>query len=569
MARPVATLADPPPPRPPPTTCRQACRHRVRKPMPRVRIGSERLPKEEAQPLDPSAMAGLSLKELREERQSAKDAAMRGPDVVMPSIIQRLVRLLRGTCCFRNCVARDAQTPLTELHLSQPVFALFLLVGLVLVVLITAVAAGLLPASWAGRVTELVVLILYVAASVLCLYVGLVAKYIPTHEELNVALNDNVDTLDGAVSNTNEDADKAEVLEGMTLSWIQDRSRDRNSVKELRLQLSLNTERLWAFQFRTRLLRYLSLGEQQRYKEDSAQLSAMMRQRQDATLAEFEQARAVLLPNGKLNARELRRVVNIVRNIEQRSAYNFLSEVFDELCMELEAAGGHAQSYARIIELVIEKTKSPKWKEAFDRIFRLMDKDEEDALRRATQGDDSDDSNEGFGLTSGAAALFDVVGGVGDAAIVVSKNVTDLMGNVTGHVSGVTGQVGRHVGGVTGQVGRHVAGMTGQVTSHVGGAATGAVSGMGNVAKGVGGVATGVVAGVGDTLGGATNFVAGSVLEAASSWTPRRARQCRPSPAAHSSSAAEPSPTRRSRMSGGAPVPPVAPALETEEDEAV
>ena len=520
--------------------------------MPRVRIGSERLPREDSQPLDPLATSGMSLKELREEKQSAKDAAMRGPDVAMPSIIKRLVGILRGTCCFRNCVARNAQTPLTELHLAQPVFALFLLVGLVLVVLITAVAAGLLPASWAGRFTELVVLALYVAASVLCLYVGIIAKYIPTHEELNIALNENVDTLDGAVSNTKEDADKAEVLEGMTLSWIQDRSRDRNSVKELRLQLSLNTERLWAFQFRTRLLRYLSLGEQQRYKEDSAQLSAMMRQRQDATLAEFEQARAVLLPNGKLNARELRRVVNIVRSIEQRSAYNFLGEVFEELCTELEASGGHAESYAKIVELVIAKTQTPRWKEAFDRIFRVMDKDEEDALRRAarSQGDDSDDSNEGFGFTSGASALFEAVGGVGDTAIGVSKNVTDLMGNVTGQVSGMTSHVSHHVAGVTGQLTRNVGG---------------AVAGVGDVAKGVGGVATGVV----DTLGGATNFVTGSVREAASSWTPRRARQCQTSTAAHSPSAAERSPARRSRMSAEAPVPPVAAALETEEDEAV
>merc|ERR1719198_2622645 len=61
-----------------------------------------------------------------------------------------------------------------------------------------------------------------------------------------------------------------------------------------------------------------------------------MRERPEATLAEYETERAALLPNGRLTLEELRRVAEVVRLTEQGSAYDFLDEVIFALCDQLE-----------------------------------------------------------------------------------------------------------------------------------------------------------------------------------------------------------------------------------------
>ena len=110
------------------------------------------------------------------------------------------------------------------------------------------------------------------------------------------------------------------------------------------MQLKEDTESLWAFQFKARLLRYLSRGERQRYQQDNAELLLVLRETPDVTLArisptsrpcltrisahvsahispipgpylahiskvtlaQYEAERAKLLPNGRLTLQELR-----------------------------------------------------------------------------------------------------------------------------------------------------------------------------------------------------------------------------------------------------------------------
>lgn len=59
-------------------------------------------------------------------------------------------------------------------------------------------------------------------------------------------------------------AEDAEKLEGMTLSWVHARGRDRDAVRAINAQLKHDTAELWAFEFKANLLRYLARGEAQR-----------------------------------------------------------------------------------------------------------------------------------------------------------------------------------------------------------------------------------------------------------------------------------------------------------------
>lgn len=154
---------------------------------------------------------GKSIADIRGEKEARrremfeedKDGKMRGKagsDTAALPVLRRCVTSCRGNCLFRNCVAREPETPLTELHLMQPVLGLLLLLAVLTMLLTVAVAVNVVPLEGAGlRGVELWSAGLAAVASVALLYVGKIAKDVPTHEQLNVALNARVDWLGDSV----------------------------------------------------------------------------------------------------------------------------------------------------------------------------------------------------------------------------------------------------------------------------------------------------------------------------------------------------------------------------------
>ena len=218
----------------------------------------------------------MSLAQFRAEKDACRrnlfaeeDGRVRvvhGEDTAALPSLRRCVLACRGTYAFRACVAREAETPLTELHLMQPVLGVLLLLSLLVLPLAAAVMVSTFGLSSAAlRVVEISISLLAVAASGALLYVGRIAAGVPTHEQLNIALSERLDSLDEQAEAAMENAEDAQRLEGMTLGWVQARGRDRDAVRRLNAQLREDTNALWAFQFKARLLRYLSRGEKATY----------------------------------------------------------------------------------------------------------------------------------------------------------------------------------------------------------------------------------------------------------------------------------------------------------------
>ena len=354
----------------------------------------------EDEPSKPSnSIEDKTLGQIRDEKESRQHALFTtledgefrpksGDDTPAMPMLRRCVVSCRGGVLFRACVAREADTPLTELHLMQPVLGLLLVMAILFMLSTVAVMVGLVPLEGVAlRGLELASAGLAAMSAAALLYVGMIARSVPTHEELNVALTNRIDGLDGSVDSAKANATDAEALEGMTLGWVKARGADRDAVRALSRQLREDTAALWAFQFKSQLLRYLSRGEQQRYRQDSAALLQALRE-SGATLAQYETDRERLLPNGRLSAEELRRIADVVRQTEQDSAFDFLDEVIYSLCDGLETArapadgveGTHAPllrvasavlpanatwSYSEVIESVYHIAKAPPFAERF------------------------------------------------------------------------------------------------------------------------------------------------------------------------------------------------------------
>ena len=352
------------------------------------------------EPLDATGTQDeLSLRQIRDEKESRRrelfeeqDGVMRakGEDTSSLPWLRSVVGACRGSCLFRACVAREPETPLTELHLMQPVLGVLLLAAVVMMIVTAAAIVGILRIESAGlRGVEIACAALAAFSSVCFLYAGRIAHGVPSHEQLNVALNKRVDWLADSVEDVTADADDAERLEGMTLGWVKARGADRDAVRRINAQLKTNTERLWAFRFKARLLRYLSRGERQRYQSNNAQLLLALRETPGATLAEYESGRDKLLPNGRLTREELRHVADVVRQTEQGSAYDFLDEVIYALCDDFGAVATehglserHTWSYAELVEAVYARASLPPYAERFAKYSQeetAQEEEEEDS----------------------------------------------------------------------------------------------------------------------------------------------------------------------------------------------
>ena len=140
----------------------------------------------------------MSLREIQREKQrqheevfgeagDTKPRVRKGADVSLPSWARALVACARGSACFRECVAREPETPLTELHLMQPLLALLLALGLLLLLVTAAVASGIVSLPGAAlRAVEIIVSALACLAAGGLFVAGLIARDVPTPEGLNV-----------------------------------------------------------------------------------------------------------------------------------------------------------------------------------------------------------------------------------------------------------------------------------------------------------------------------------------------------------------------------------------------
>ena len=173
--------------------------------------------------------------------------------------LRSTARRFRSSMCFRTCVAREPETPLTELHLMQPVLGLLLLLAVVMLLVTTVVTVhhGLgistVPDT-AKRALAILCAALAATASAGLLYVGLIARGVPSQEELNVQLNRGNQRLGDAVEDATANASDAEHLKDMTLGRVRKLGSLRDRVRELNKQHEDETRALWAFQFKASLL---------------------------------------------------------------------------------------------------------------------------------------------------------------------------------------------------------------------------------------------------------------------------------------------------------------------------
>ena len=131
----------------------------------------------------------LSLTQIRVEKQARRRELFEETDDGAVKVKQGEDTVLRcrGNVCFRACVAREPETPLTELHLMQPVLGLLLMFAVVMLLVTTAVAvynrlgSATLPGT-AERALAILCAALAAAASAGLLYVGLIARTVPSHE---------------------------------------------------------------------------------------------------------------------------------------------------------------------------------------------------------------------------------------------------------------------------------------------------------------------------------------------------------------------------------------------------
>ena len=173
--------------------------------------------------------------------------------------LRSTVRRFRSNVCFRACVASEPETPPTELHLMQPVLGLLLLLAVVMLLVTMAVAGynGLgistLPDT-AKRALAILCAALAATASAGLLYVGLIARGVPSQEELNAQLNRGNDRLGDAVEDATANAVDAEHLKDMTLGNVRELGRLRDTAREHNVQHAHDNAALWAFQFKATLL---------------------------------------------------------------------------------------------------------------------------------------------------------------------------------------------------------------------------------------------------------------------------------------------------------------------------
>jgi len=315
-------------------------------------------------------------------------------DVAMGRCTAYCVWLCKSTECFKACVAREPETPLNELHLMQPVLALAVLVSLVVFVLVMLQMGGALDIG--DALLQALTVVPQAVASALLLYVGWIAKDVPSHEELNIMLNRELHGLEASVEKEKANADDADKLKGLTLGWLSEKTAAREGMRQVHRDLNENQQTFWKFQLRSHLLRYLADGEEKNYKKEEFRIrNSDEWQTRDQLNALLENIQI----NGRLSLEELKEVAGKIKTIEttgkvRRGAsgtFAFLGRIMDELVAKfdegaIEAGSGDGFSYGEIVDKVYEMASSDKY---IDELREVFSKDADERTESSSSVADS------------------------------------------------------------------------------------------------------------------------------------------------------------------------------------
>ena len=243
------------------------------------------------------------------------------PGIVLPATLRRCVEAMRTTCLCKVLVARNPRTKLNELHLLQPLMLLLLAGGLVLLP-VTGLVLGNWHVPTAGGSMGMAALCA-VSSMGLCV-VGFIARAIPSHGDLNVQMDDQVNTLGGNVDGVERSSDAAAGLEKkMRLSWVSARRKTRDTTRALHAAYVEEVQLDARVQFKVKLLEYLSSGEslratrqRQRVEAEFEANYAEVAKLYDNPLAELKRKKSVFAPNGRLSREELHEVAREVDQTE-------------------------------------------------------------------------------------------------------------------------------------------------------------------------------------------------------------------------------------------------------------
>ena len=332
-----------------------------------------------------------------ESQKSALLASGREQDlassILLPLPLQKCIESMRNTCVCKTFVARNPKTKLNELHLAQPLLLLLLAAGLGVMPVTSVVLSNIHVPSAAEA---LGIAALCAVSSAGFAVVAFIARGVPSHADLNVQMDEQVEALGGRVDGVERSSDRADALEKkMRLSWVSARRNTRDATQALQAAYVEEVQHEAKVQFKVKLLEYLSSGEthratrQQRKLEEEFETNyEQMAKLYTNPLAELKRKKSVFAPNGRLSRDELREVVKQVDQTESAAdgAYQFLGNLieavleqdFDSHVAEKSTKPSSATtarpeevSYSELVQLLLNRADTPPFRERYKRAFCL------------------------------------------------------------------------------------------------------------------------------------------------------------------------------------------------------
>lgn len=216
---------------------------------------------------------------------------------------------LRELYCFKVCVARNAHTPINELHLIQPLFLTSTLLGALFLMLGPVLRDTQLDNS-AG-----VAVVLMCFSSLGLLVIGRIARAIPSLEDQVVELIDDERILEAGKTAEVDMANEAEDLQALTLELVNQTAKQRTMCKQMHSAFVDKEREFIRLRYKAKMMGLFWDAEQDLYVS-----MLRKRQRQLRSGVTGDAADQLLLqkpippPNGALNIHELRGVVAALKN---------------------------------------------------------------------------------------------------------------------------------------------------------------------------------------------------------------------------------------------------------------
>lgn len=303
-----------------------------------------------------------------------------GQDVKLPAWGAAIIEKLRSTCFFKACIAREKETPLTPLHLMQPVAGLLFLCGIASLALAVLRVVGIVRQE-ARTIERQLSAIMHIVgtslASSALLYVGLKARDCPSQEKLHVELADQITDLGVSADHTESFADDAEGLAAISLNWIEQRKQQKDETQNLLNEVKRMSEQRWEFELKQHLCKYLMKGELELTKRRAARLEQQLLN-EEIPVAQYREQKKSCYVDGNISARELERVVTQIHVTESsRTLYGILGKVLKELCdAPANAEAGVAPeerswSYRDIFLHVQQCARDERYSDEFDEVLKI------------------------------------------------------------------------------------------------------------------------------------------------------------------------------------------------------